>query len=73
MKLTKTLLYKGHTFYFVGVNEDGDRIYESPDNQYIITAPTDYDGSLIGMVSRADSNNDDRIRYFNCETGLEEK
>lgn len=75
--LAETLLYDGITFYFIANDcNTGDRVYASLDelhHKYIVTAPGDYDGVLIGSVDECfrEDEDDDMIRHFHWQTGLQ--
>lgn len=76
-QLTNILKYQGLNFYFTGIKKD-NRVYESLDEIHhytILTALGDYDGALIGSVDEAfrEDEEDDMIRYFHWETGIEEE
>jgi len=76
-QLTNVLNYQGINFYFTGVKND-NRVYESLDeltHYTILTALADYDGALIGVIDEVfrEDEEDDLIRYFDSETGIEEE
>lgn len=70
--------YGSMEFYFSYTLENKDRVYVFEEDYFgykIITAPSDYDGVLIGIIDPAlregTDDDDDLIRYFDCETGEE--
>lgn len=75
--LTEKLYYRNLTFYYTRKSKSGDRIYETKDELHqlkIVTAPVDYDGTIIGTVDESlrESKDDDMIRHFDSVTGMEE-
>lgn len=73
-ELTSHLYYKGLMFYFIGISEDGERVYKSLDELHhltIITTLTSLDGALIAKVDDVfkTSDDDDLIRLFDSRNG----
>jgi hypothetical protein len=74
--ITNKLYYQGMTFYYVGINANGDSVYKSLDELYhytILTGLIDADWALFALVDEAFKvdENDDMIRYFDGITGKE--